>query len=525
MTASVILEHDAAFSESRLWQLQRDYYQRGVQSWSNDAVPHYITTNPTSAAAFARVIEGWLRDGALVDRAAPLTVLELGAGTGRMGWHLVRCLDELQARGLVPRFRYVLSDVSQASLAWWRDHPQLAPLLARGVMDVALVDAEASGTAAPIELEVSGERLEALANPLVVIATYLFDSLRCDAFAVRGGAVFEKRLTLAVPAGAPAPGDPEQLVSSEQTWRLVPVAAGRYPEPELDALLGSYAALDGDAELTFPIAGLRCLRRLERAAGGRMLVLASDKGFVEPAAMRGRSEPDITTHGSVSLPVNFHAIIEDARRRGAVALTTRPTLTRLACVAVVHGAARHDETRAAFREAVVRAGPDDWYALKKAFERRFHDASLEELLALLRWGRGDDNVMRSAASTLFERIAAASPGQRDELDAVLATVERSYFWVGEAADLPFLVGIARHLAGDEAGAGASFRRALALFERAPRPCHRLVLGGMWIGDADGPGGDRVRALEADPGYVEARAKLLTIAPDDPVWKRQFPGER
>src|SRR6185295_7003952 len=56
-----ILETGRRFSESLLWRVQREYFERaGVTAWQ--IVPHYITCNPLLARSFAEVILGFLGD-------------------------------------------------------------------------------------------------------------------------------------------------------------------------------------------------------------------------------------------------------------------------------------------------------------------------------------------------------------------------------------------------------------------------------------------------------------------------------
>jgi hypothetical protein len=484
---ATVIERDAPLSRSRLWDLQRRWFElAGERAWSEDVLPSYVTTNPTMGAALAELVAAWVADGGA--HGQPVTILELGAGTGRLAWHVARALA--QVPHVVPRFRYILSDLPERTRAWWAQHPQLA---ARPELAFARFDAEADG------------ELDAIPpGPLVVIATYLFDSLRCDAFAIAGGALHEKRVTLLAPDGCDLDGE-HALGQVARAWSTAPVTLPHYGDPDLDGVLGSYAALP-DGELTFPIAGLRCLRRLERRAGGRLLVLAADKGFTDAASYAGRTEPDMTHHGCISVAVNLHAFAADAARRGAVALATGPTRNRLAAIALAHGAPRTEHLRRAFAERFGHAGPDDWYLIKRAVERRYDDCDLDELLAIVRTSRGDDNIVRGAAYALFDRACGALPSQLPALRAAMTGVLDAYYWIGEPADLPLLAGVGLHMAGDVAGARAAWQRGLDLYARAPRPCYRLVVGGLWIGEPDDP---RAAAVEAEPLYADLRTKLTT----------------
>ena len=97
------------------------------------------------AATYARLIRAFLVDRALSssgpggprdpddDHPEPLYVVELGAGSGRLAFLLLRALEELgpslplPAGGLV----YVATDAARANVDAWRAHPQLAPYLRR----------------------------------------------------------------------------------------------------------------------------------------------------------------------------------------------------------------------------------------------------------------------------------------------------------------------------------------------------------------------------------------------------------
>ena len=94
-----------------------------------------------------------------------------------------------------------MTDFTQRTVDFWLRHPPLLPLLEAGVMDVAVFDADPPGAGpdpGPVELKLqySGTVLSAKSpgtllnpggglNPVVVVANYVFDTLRQDAFQAR----------------------------------------------------------------------------------------------------------------------------------------------------------------------------------------------------------------------------------------------------------------------------------------------------------------------------------------------------
>jgi hypothetical protein len=51
-----ILEDYTGFARSRIWDLQRRYYeQAGAKAWGSGVVPHYVTSNAFIAQSYARI--------------------------------------------------------------------------------------------------------------------------------------------------------------------------------------------------------------------------------------------------------------------------------------------------------------------------------------------------------------------------------------------------------------------------------------------------------------------------------------
>ena len=151
-TDRILLEPFKPYAASMLWALQRQYFEEmGMEAWRLGEVPHYVTSNPRHARAYAATIMGLYRDLRSMAGAEavlePIPILELGAGSGRMAFYILRQLEELCAdEGIaLDQFRYILTDFTQRNLDCWRVHPRFASYIERGLLDIALVDATSPG--------------------------------------------------------------------------------------------------------------------------------------------------------------------------------------------------------------------------------------------------------------------------------------------------------------------------------------------------------------------------------------------
>ena len=307
------LEENQRLSQSLLWQHERNFFdQQGIQAWNSGAVPHYVTSNPTIARAYANVIlahlRDWLQSGSL-DPSQPLYILELGAGCGRFAFH---CLGYLQRHlphlgAALPPVVYLMGDFAQRNLDYWQAHSHLQPFRESGLLDFAQVDASEIPSLTPL---LSGQTLTAdtLANPLIAIANYFFDCLPQDAFAIQDGRLHESLITLSLAENsefgnqnAELNGEyhPELLDQLEIRFTDRPTdPEGYYEDADWNQILANYQANLTDTALLFPCTALRCLQQLHQLSQGHLLFLSADKGTSRLQDLLDRPRPGLSRPGS-----------------------------------------------------------------------------------------------------------------------------------------------------------------------------------------------------------------------------------
>lgn len=506
-----VIEADRRLSQSVLWDLQRRYFaEAGISAWSTSRVPHYVTSNPALAHAYAAVFLGFLRDlhASGLDVAEPVTLVELGAGSGRFAYLFLRAFTDLLARTPLAgvRVRYVMTDCVETNVRFFQEHAWLRPFVERGVLDFAVVDAERDRE---IHLLRAGVTLApgSLRNPLGVIANYVFDGLRQDAFHFAGGQLQEQLISLTVPEPVEDSADPSLLDRLEISFAARPAPLDYYGDPELDSILRGYAArLDG-ATVLFPVSAMRSLGRLAELAGGRMLLLSGDRGDIREEALPVPPTLGLARHGSFSLDVNYHAIAELVRGRGGEALATEHRRAHLHVSAFLLGAhpTGHAETRFAYEEAVGRAGPDDFFSLRRGIEGSYDALDTAQILSLLRMSRWDVRILRDCLPVLWKHQPSASARACQDVVRAVTRVWESYFPIGEEQDLAFELGLLLHAYGGHREALALFGDSVRIHGDDARTRWNMGLCHYALGEVEAAFARFGEASRLDPGFVPAGA--------------------
>ncbi len=435
------LESQRPFSQSLIWQLQRDYFSNaGIEAWRSGEVPHYITSNPVVGKTYAELVLAFLRDLSLRgQRMETVYLLELGAGHGRLCYHFFKHFEKYYAESAIPLppFCYVLSDFTAANLAFWQEHPRLQPYLGQGWLDFALFDVE---TGHELFLKSAGITIQTqtLSQPLIVIANYFFDTIPQELFRIEDQAIFHCLLSLATQVD-PATLSTAALIESLQLH--YDYAAARPPiypqEPILNNLLESYRRRLSRTHLLFPHIGIRCLERLHQLSQQGLLLLTADRGEHHLSNLDNHPAPQLATHGSFSLTVNYHALGQYCTWQGGLAFLPRHQQASLdlGCLFFLANPTSYRETIHAYERFVNDYGPDDYFSLKKLIEQHFSTLSYQDMMAVLRLSGYDARIFRQMLPRLFEILPTISDNERWTLFLAIPRIWDTYYPLGEQEDL------------------------------------------------------------------------------------------
>lgn len=512
---SGILEKNQRLSRSLLWKFQRRFFEReGVKAWEQGTVPHYVTSNPFIAGAYGKVVLGFLRDwysayGASsgLDPSQPVYIIELGAGSGRFAYHFIKkffaIFDQLPLSSI--SVKYVLTDFTSSNLNFWRNHVSLQPYVQRGVLDIARFDMEQDHE---LVLEYSGEQLSAdiLKNPLVVLATYVFDSIPQDAFSIRQGQLYETLVTLSTDKLKPNLCDPDFLTQLDAAYSDRLIGADYYDDSDLDVILEYYERHLVDTTILFPSAALRSLRALRRLASDKLLLLSGDMGYSHEDALHNLDKPRLNRHGSFSMMVNYHAIGQYLRNNGGQFLNTPHHHNSLNICAGLLGSPPngYKETRLAYTTAIEQLGPDDFFTLKKIIEQHYETLTVRQILSYLRLSGWDAKIFLGCFPTLRRDIGEASESLQQDLSETIDHIWDTYYHIGESQDLAIHLATLLYKIKDYAKALIYLRHSLKFYGKSPNTFHKIALCYYRLGQMGQVRKQIKRALAIDPSFVPAR---------------------
>jgi len=514
-----ILDRPSVLSRSLIWKLQRAYFtERGVEAWRQGEVPHYVTSNPTIANCYAEIVLAFWRDRQRLappqDRAdQPLTICELGGGSGRFAFYFLQRLALLCDRaGVRPDcFRYVLTDIAESNLDFWRRHPRLQPFFAAKQLDIAQFDLTQP---AELALRVGGDRigLHGLRQPLVTIANYVFDGVPQDLFRIVDQRCNQCLVSLVLDRNPDGLGATELLAGLAVRYRDQPIDEPPYPEPWLQRLLHDYQRQLRDTHLLFPAAGLRCLHHMAQLSEHGLLLLSADKGEHRLEALEGRSPPNPVRHGSVSLPINYHAFTSFCQHEGGLALvpTSRHRSINVIGLLMVADAAGHLETRNAYQRHVEEFGPDDFFTIMRQARQSLPQMSAQEILAFLRLSHHDSHQFGRHLPRLQQLAADFDDAMRHDVIAAAETVWAHYFPLGEEFDLANQIATLFYAMDDYPRALIYFQRSTEIYGEDTGTLYNMAACLHLLGENEEAAGLLQRVLELEPGNAEAASLLAQL---------------
>lgn len=414
-----IIEQNKKFSESALWKLQdAAYSQFGPKAWAQKGVPFYLTSNPLIAKQFSEMIKSYLDETKELDPTEPVYLFDLGAGSGRLGYLLIKYLKKLL--GSKQRFVYVMTDMVEENLSFLQKHPLLGAYFDEGILDCTFYKHDQKES---ITLAKSGKVLGKTKNPIVLICTYYFDTIPQDLFRAKGGELEEGRVTLSVPEGISKELDPQRIMEVEASYeyQTIKEIKSYYSDPSANVILQEYANTFTNTPFLFPYGGIESLDYFKKLSNGRFLLLSGDQGVCTEEQVREWGEPEISRHSSFSIAVSYHALASYfEREKGLAMLTTNPD-PQFVVMAGIYGEGKYQNTYKTFYREIDSLEPVEYWNLTSLSSEQCKGMTLGQLLILIKLGNYDPLNLHFYFDAIRSKMAAATA---QEIERLKNTVNR-----------------------------------------------------------------------------------------------------
>lgn len=445
----IIVEQHKRFSQSALWRMQRDYFDKeGINAWVNQ-VPFYITSNPFIAHCYAQLVVNFIQDWTQKHpeaRKHPFYILEMGTGSGRFSFYVIKTITELLKSLKLGDVSvcYVMSDFTKNNIKYYEDHHALKPYLEKGLIDFAIYDLE---TERAITLQRKNIKLsqETLVNPLIVFANYIFDTVSQDAFTVHEGKLYELLFTLSTEENNLVSGRPADMEKVTIENNIREVTGPYYNDPHLDSILEIYKNNLKDSSILFPIGSFRALQFLKKLSNDRLLVISSDKGYSTVEALDHLSHPSLSFHGSFSLMVNFHAIANYFKNIGGDSFLQTPRKgikTSVFC----SGFTLQDmpRTSLAIQQYVEGFSPADYFTVHRRMSDTFQECALETIAAHMQLAKWDPHIYLKLNNRVTSQV---EEGDRDTIQFIASNMKNlaaNYYSMPKTECVLFEIGVFFH---------------------------------------------------------------------------------
>lgn len=547
-----VLEDFTTCSKSHLWQLMMSFYDRkGPESWSQGIVPHFITCNTFIGQSYAKVLHGFIRDlmhpknatSMSLDVNEPLYIIELGTGSGKFSFFMLKALEEMQAICDFPlrKIIYVMTDFTESNFKFWLEHPQLKKYFDNGQLDAGIFNAVTDST---IKLWRSGTVLGpgTCKNPICIIANYLFDTLYHDIFQINQGVLMEGLISVGSKSREePDPLEPEIINRLDNKYLYRPISPSYYTNEDGDEahfrrILKWYREFfDGrgsSASILLPIGAMRALRKLGAFSNDRALVLSGDKGNNNPEQFAGLEDPHIAVHGSFSLMVNYHAIGTWFTSKGGFALHNpqEEASLKVSCFVLNKAMAdsdtseggdskwlsqpieQRDAERAkrfpnlsrSFTESVDKFGPNDFFVLQKSLKEDSPNIPLRAVVAMLKLGDWDPDVFYKFRDVILNQAPNCGTKLKNDLIRGIPRLWSNYYIMDLEKDIAFEIGRFYYGIRDYPNALKFYTESTVTIGDHHVTCHNQGLCHYSQGDSTSALNHFRRASIMSPNYEKAR---------------------
>lgn len=479
-----LIENPVRLSESKLWQIQRNYFKAmGVEAWDKE-VPSYISSNAFIGYEYALLVTEFIND---TRRHHPQTqyetfyIAELGVGSGRFSFYFLKAFNELLALyGLTEqKFCYIVTDIVEENLKFCEKNPSLAPYLEKQQLDFATLNIEEDQD---FFLRKRQQPYSALRTktPLIIIANYTFDCVKHDLFEIKEGILQERKMGIRSRYKHFDIENAKHLNELKFDYQNYDIdLENYYQNPYLNEILQDFSAKlkDVNTNLTIPLGAMQFLDTLQKLTASNYFMIAGDKGFSKLEKVHLlENKTHVAYDGCFAFYLNFPSIAEYQKKLGGHCLLTGNDNSFKVCL--FSQGASFDElvnTRACFETRLERTGPDEYCFIYDEFAINSYRFAMRSLLSMLRLSQWDPDAYAAVHDRLLSLLPTCDRALRDEVLLDLNKVRDNIYHINQGEDVFNYLGIFYQTMDKDDIAIDLYLQSIALHSKLAASHHNIAL--------------------------------------------------
>lgn len=479
-------------SASPIWQAQRDYYaKQKIESWRQQ-VPFYATSNAYMAHVYARLIEAFILDRHKLGFHDPVTIIELGAGSGQLSYLL---LQQLSANHAVNSsdWHYVMTDAEPALIDFWRSHLGFTSYLSDSQLEMLVWDI---GHSFPGAIEAYGKQ-----GSVIFIANYVFDSLPADIYHIQDESIFPVYVSI----------DSSLPIDDFSTLKIKFEPQGAITTD--DPVLSHYRQNLLNSTILYPSATCQFLASLYEMSRYGALILCSDKAYIDLDELDGLSNPELTPHnGCFSMMVNMDALKRwcdihggfaylPSRRSGLKTVLLGLGLSKLDCRQLLRTAS-----------GLINAfSPGQYLEIYKQARLQVNQLSLEAWTSYLALSHWDPTLFLHAYRRIIDQLDGSDMLSVDYLLDHLDKIAQQVYWLPFNDDIWFMLGVLCHELKRYAQAAGYYQQSLQYYPAVFGVYFNLAVCQVHCGMSEAAIVSFQAAEQLDPGDKRTQAWLSRLS--------------
>lgn len=463
-----ILESQAKFSESKIWQYQEAYFDsKGIQAWVY-GVPYYVTSNSLIAYCYAQMAFRYIQDGLRngdIDPAQPIYMMEMGTGPGKFSFLFLKTLrkffEDYNLTDL--KFTYVMTDFTENNMVYWQDHPALQTFIDCGMLDFAIYRI---GTDHPIKLVRRNITLNKgdVKNPILAVGNYIFDTVPHDVFRVENGKLMEGLISIETDKHNIINDKVNSLDLLQTSFTFTEIQMPYYNNPHMDKILAYYHQNIKEGTFLIPTGAFAAIDLLRGLSNDRVYIISSDKGYTCKDALEGLATPHIAFHGSFSMMVNFDAIgryVENIGGEALLASNNEGMKTNVLSIG------KHfkdmPDAKWAYDHYATHFCTKEFLLIKNEMIGNANSLDGQQIMALLKLSYWDTDIFMAMSAALGNQLSKCSQFFLKELREGLLEVHANFYFMPNYKNILFELGRTYHVLGDFPEAIAKYNESMICF--------------------------------------------------------------